>query len=119
MSREQQVRGDPELILFALPEAEQAMVERWEKVLGFPRGGWFQVAAFRNLVTLVATLDGAADGAAAFIAAAEGLGYADDESRRTHPADDLARTLRNWLRAAWKKRKKFPAAIRPKSRHSG
>jgi len=96
------------LILNALPEAEQAMVERWERVLGLPQGGWFRVPGFRNLITLVATLDGTA-GAAGFLETAEQLGFVDDGSMKTHPADGLSRTHRNWLRRAGWGRKKVPA----------
>src|SRR5260370_38207993 len=93
-------RGDPELILSVLPEAEQAMVERWERVLGLPRGGWFTVPRFRLLVTLGATLEAAPGGAAAFLETAEGLGFRDGgQCRNTHPTNPLARTHPGWIRA--------------------
>jgi hypothetical protein len=92
------------------------VIERWEQLLGLPRGGWFMVSGFRLVVTLVAMLDAAPSGATAFLELAEQCGFDDDGSRAEHPAASLARTHRNWLRAAW--RKKFPVTRRPVSRDS-
>jgi hypothetical protein len=105
--RRRRCQPDPDAVLAALgPEGERAARE-WLEMLGLDRLS--DCPPLELVVLAVATLRLSVDvqrasprlsATDAFRLGAESLGLDDDGEARTHPADGLARTLRNWVSRA-------------------